>query len=450
MIHLNSKKLFNTFIFTAMISTFMSLTVTAQQDAEYYPYCNLKLGTGSYPHFNPPPANFSQIKTTVFDITFVNTTPEVETAVWYAADIWSSILVSAVPVNMIVKYYPVQNFYGQCVPNLVKNFPGAPVEDVWYFTSLADVITGTDQNPGEFDCDIILSSSADWYYSTDGKTPSNKVDLVSVILHEMGHALGYLSLGKISGGIGSYGYITTSDLGRPIEFEFKELLGLPTVYDKRIKNGDNKFITDTLIFPNQSTELAGLFTGNDLYFDGEFSADANGNIPAKLHAENPFRFASSLLHLDEDSYPTGNPNELMTPYISSGAANHNPGPVTVGLLKDLGWTVNDSVAVEVKEADITIPEDFILQQNYPNPFNPVTKINFTVPAPANMTDVSIRVKLVVFNSLGQQIAILVDEPKYPGFYEVEFDGNGLSSGIYFYGITVNGKTTGFRKMTLMK
>ncbi len=89
-----------------------------------------------------------------------------------------------------------------------------------------------------------------------------------------------------------------------------------------------------------------------------------------------------------------------------------------------------------------IADNFKLYQNYPNPFNPVTKINYELK-------ISDHVVLKVYNILGNEIKTLVNEKQTAGNYEVTFDGNGLSSGIYFYEL----KTAGFsetKKMTLLK
>ena len=72
-----------------------------------------------------------------------------------------------------------------------------------------------------------------------------------------------------------------------------------------------------------------------------------------------------------------------------------------------------------------IPETFILKQNYPNPFNPKTTIKFQIPELSFVT-------IEVYDVLGNEIVTIVNEVKQAGYYEVEFDGNGLSSGIYFY------------------
>jgi hypothetical protein len=77
--------------------------------------------------------------------------------------------------------------------------------------------------------------------------------------------------------------------------------------------------------------------------------------------------------------------------------------------------------------------NFSLEQNYPNPFNPTTKIKYTIPnVIASETKQSHLVTIKVYDILGNEIATLVNEEKPAGEYEVEFDGSGLPSGIYFY------------------
>ena len=101
----------------------------------------------------------------------------------------------------------------------------------------------------------------------------------------------------------------------------------------------------------------------------------------------------------------------------------------------------------VVEAEIVLPNKFVLEQNYPNPFNPVTKIRYQIPK----VGVSLikPVQLIIYDILGNEVATLVNEEKQPGVYEVDFNASKLSSGIYFYEL----KSEGFRsvkKMALMK
>jgi hypothetical protein len=89
-----------------------------------------------------------------------------------------------------------------------------------------------------------------------------------------------------------------------------------------------------------------------------------------------------------------------------------------------------------------LPEDYALRQNYPNPFNPSTKIKFALPKPGI-------VKIEVYNTLGQNIKILLAQNMKAGHHEVEFNGSQLSSGIYFYRIEA-GEFQDVKKMILIK
>ncbi|MFQ5584530.1 MAG: FlgD immunoglobulin-like domain containing protein, partial [Calditrichia bacterium] len=104
----------------------------------------------------------------------------------------------------------------------------------------------------------------------------------------------------------------------------------------------------------------------------------------------------------------------------------------------------------IADNEAVLTEQFRLAQNYPNPFNPSTKIQYTIPADKSQA----RVKLEIFNTLGQKLATLVDEKQAAGSYEVEWDGrsaNGLpaASGIYYYRITV-ADLVATRKMLLVR
>lgn len=89
-----------------------------------------------------------------------------------------------------------------------------------------------------------------------------------------------------------------------------------------------------------------------------------------------------------------------------------------------------------------VPQEFKLEQNYPNPFNSVTKIQFKVESDKF-------VKLIVFDLLGKEAAMLVNEELPTGTYEVSFDASSLVSGIYFYRLTA-GDFSETKKFVLMK
>ena len=97
---------------------------------------------------------------------------------------------------------------------------------------------------------------------------------------------------------------------------------------------------------------------------------------------------------------------------------------------------------EVKNEHNPIPLAFLLQQNYPNPFNPNTIINYAIPKKSIVV-------IKVYDVLGNEVATLLNEEKNAGNYRVEFNGNNLASGIYFYRITT-GDFVSVKKMLLLK
>ncbi len=99
------------------------------------------------------------------------------------------------------------------------------------------------------------------------------------------------------------------------------------------------------------------------------------------------------------------------------------------------------VSVKGNELDV-IPTEYVLEQNYPNPFNPTTMITYSLPNDG-MT------KLVVYNVLGEQVKVLVNEHMQAGSYTTSFDGSNISSGVYFYKLQTNNQVQ-IKKMLLLK
>jgi hypothetical protein len=85
---------------------------------------------------------------------------------------------------------------------------------------------------------------------------------------------------------------------------------------------------------------------------------------------------------------------------------------------------------EIVEVNLNSIAQFQLDQNYPNPFNPSTKIKYSIPQQSY-------VQLKVFDILGRQVKLLVNEQKVAGTYDVIFDASSLPSGIYFYTLTAD-------------
>ncbi len=153
----------------------------------------------------------------------------------------------------------------------------------------------------------------------------------------------------------------------------------------------------------------------------------------------------------------GNGFEALTFVQGSGTSTqvHNysftdynvvPGKYTYRLKQeDFDGSSNYSKIVEVTVGQH--PDVFLLEQNYPNPFNPATQINFKLSSDS-------KVILKVFNILGQEVSLLLNETMAAGGHSVTFDASNLNSGVYFYRIEVNSiegtNFTSVKKMILSK
>jgi hypothetical protein len=271
--------------------------------------------------------------------------PEIQAAFEYAASIWEQYLQSEVPIKVNAIMLPVNGaFLGLCLPNGRKDFPGAPLTDTWYPTALANALAGEELNPGESDMDIYLALDVNWYLGTDGNPAFNQYDLVSTFLHEIGHGLGIISLGDRVANEGSFGQITLENFD-PLQtsFSFPDLDGYPGAFDRLLADGSGELLT---LLDNPGVELGNAFVSQNIYFSGTLAGQANNDAQVPVFAPAGFLFGSSLSHLDENAFPAGSPNSLMTPFSSTGEVEHEPGPVALGILSDIGWEIGDFTARE--------------------------------------------------------------------------------------------------------
>lgn len=212
---------------------------------------------------------------------------------------------------------------GSSSPELFKNFDNAPFKDTWYKPTIANRLAGYDLSPDGFDMIIRYNSNANWYLGTDGE-PRSQTDFVSVVLHEIGHGLGFSAGVWKDGTNGGIGYV---DENGDVQYL--------VTFDHFMYNGNGDQLIDTNIFENPSPELLAEFQSNDLYFDSPLANEANGGEPAELYAPSTWNQGSSVSHLAEKYNNTD--NALMTYSIGSGEALHDPGPITMGMFADLGW-----------------------------------------------------------------------------------------------------------------
>jgi hypothetical protein len=240
-------------------------------------------------------------------------------AIKFAAHIWETQLTTKVPIVINVTWVESGlNSLGEGGPITYKrDFPGARLKETWYPIALANKMAGKDLEPNNADIQLAFDGSANWYFGTDGKTPPDKFDLVSVALHNIAHGLGIVSSMRSEHNMGNWG-IGESDHVYPL------------IYDRFLTTDDKKSLLEFAAHGEPNKELAGYLAGSNVYFKG--NADR-----VKLFTPEAWKGGLSLSHLCSGAYPAGCRNSLMSPDIGEGEAVHDPGPVILGILRDLGW-----------------------------------------------------------------------------------------------------------------
>ena len=246
-----------------------------------------------------------------------NTVPTVaRAAVQAAIDVWSENFSSTVPVAVNVSWGRASS-YGILAAASAKsnfaNFPNAPDKTLYYAAALANALAGNDLDLNNPELEITISSDAPWYYGVDGKCPPKSFDLVSVILHEMGHGLGFIS--------GSY-YDEYSGYGR---------VDLPTPFDAYAQLTDGRRLAD---MPSPSIETGKALT-SPLYWSGENGIKANNGIKPPLYTPSIYEPGSSVSHLDERTFSQAGVNSVMTPNLDSGEVFHLPGSLLLAMFDDM-------------------------------------------------------------------------------------------------------------------
>lgn len=144
--------------------------------------------------------------------------------------------------------------------------------------------------------------------------------------------------------------------------------------------------------------------------------------------------------------------ELSEKLLSFDTDNYSDGDyrIIVEVYDEAGNFDIDSMDVKFKNGNPVKTENdggkiysFNLGQNYPNPFNPTTKIKFTIPQDVKQGTRDVTLK--VYDVLGNEVATLINQEKPAGEYELEFDGSGLPSGVYYYQLRAEDASTGSHK-----
>lgn len=281
--------------------------------------------------FIPPPAAFThRLKSgsteTQFVISYVNFPDSIKPAFEYAVSIWASLIASSVPIHIQAQWLTLQSTtLGSCSPgNFYQNFPNAPLRNTYYPVALAEKLQEAEiSGPGSPDMTARFNSTIPWYFGTDGQTPTDKYDFVSTVLHEIAHGLGFTGLFTAD---------IQSKLGRTVTSNKNA-----SIFDSFIQDFQQNHLINTSVYANPSGVLYDALISNQLYHASPLAMKNHSDQRPRLYAPTTWNSGSSIYHLNDFSFPFGNANSLMTHASGKGEAIHNPGPITTGILMDLGW-----------------------------------------------------------------------------------------------------------------
>lgn len=233
-----------------------------------------------------------------------------------AAGIWSDVLEVEVPiqVGVSVESFADPGILGGAAPgDLFANHPSFPQLGTWYVSALANQFARKDLDPSFVEISVVISRDHDFYEGADGQVPADKVSLMALALHELGHGLGHTTLSR-----------RLSDGSGVLDFQ-----GLVLSYDAQLRTSGSVPFTDLT-----PSELGRALT-RDAVWGGREGIRRNGGTAPKVYAPTSFQLGSSISHLDEATFT----NALMTPFLANGEAQTSVPALTRGMFADFGWGV---------------------------------------------------------------------------------------------------------------
>lgn len=277
----------------------------------------------SHRSFVPAPLRLKSgtTKSSTIVVDYVNFPADAKIAFQYAVDIWKDLIYSPVPIRIKATWQVLaSDVLGSCSPSdYYYNFNSTQIWNCYYPVALVEKMMGQDVNsPLAYDIEASFNSSfTNWYFGTDGATPADKYDFVSTALHELGHGLGFHGFFYTQRGRGGYG----------------DTDGLSAAFDQYVINKSGEQLVDEKLFTNPSIKMYQSLTSGWLAFKTALVSDS---LP-RLYAPITWDGGSSVYHLNDDTYPNGDPNSLMTHAMGKGEAIHSPGPNTLAIMYDMGW-----------------------------------------------------------------------------------------------------------------
>ncbi|MFM1912377.1 MAG: hypothetical protein RIR51_215 [Bacteroidota bacterium] len=318
-----------------------------------------------------------------------------------AAEIWSAVLQSEVPIRVKVFWKPLgTNILGSASAYEYRaNFPGAPRVNTYYPIALAEKIFRNNLN-GE-DPDIIANFSSgynNWYTGIDGNPGVTKIDLLSVVLHEFGHGLGFIGNVGVSNSLAGY--------------------NLPGAFDQLLADNNGVSLLDTTTkYKNGSAALyTAVTTPSGLFWRSPkiLQSNANGAI---LYSPRTYDAGSSIYHMNSGSYPVGNPDALMVPFIGQGEITRQIGPLTIGGFYDMGWYGSSIIAEQETDYE-NVSKDFVSYA--------------TIHSDTVLMDNSLRFYYSLDNTSIINATEIVPVLQNDGRYKVMIPSDGMAHNIKYY------------------
>lgn len=253
-----------------------------------------------------------------------------------AADTWANLLSSDVPIRITVRWRSLASgVLGSAGSSVfARNFVGSNRLNTYYPIALAEKMAHENLNGTNSDIIATFNSDyTDWHIGTESVPTARQIDLYSVVLHEMGHGLGF---------IGQVGLDDTNTNGG---------YGYPGIFDQYMVNAASANLMDTTQFKNPSTTLKTAVSNNGLFMSSPTILRNNNGEKAKLYAPTAFTSGSSIYHVDQAKYKVGDANALMTPQIAKGEITREVGPIVSGAFNDFGWYSTNIIGVEYNDSE---------------------------------------------------------------------------------------------------
>ena len=371
-------------------------------------------------------------QTATFEVTYNGFTPEAEAAFQRAVDIWSQHISAPDTIRIAASFGVLgPNILGSAGSVGIFRFNNSPFPNTWYPNALADALSGTDLDIGSNDSEInatFNSTFTNWYFGLDANPPPGTFDFVMVVLHEIGHGLGFFGSARIDDGINTPPSNVQECRNVDDEGCWGFSTGFPIVYDRFVQDSDSVSILNTTVYPNPSIDLGDAYKSGDLFIDASTVTLAVGDR-AQIYAPTTWNAGSSYSHWDEAAFAPSSENALMTPFVSPGEAVHSPGPATCALFRDMGWELGaecDALVPVGTEplTDRRAQEGYALSAVAPNPFGDRARFSLEVGAPQH-------IRATLYDVLGRVVAELYDGGAAPGeLLTLSIEGHALAPAVY--------------------